>query len=86
MPEALAVLFMFTASALTFVFARVLIRPHTTGEEVTRLKQQLAWLEERQLHADEKRWDVEMKLRMARQIEETRQKLAEMERAPGVKS
>jgi len=84
-PEAAAVLFMFTASVLTLVFARWLIRPHTTHEELTRLKQQLAWLEERQLHADEKRWDIEMKLRMATQIEETRQKLAEAEKAEKLK-
>jgi hypothetical protein len=45
-------------------------------EEAIRLREHLAWLEDRQRHADENGWDDDMKQRIATQIDDARRKLA----------
>lgn len=78
MPEAIAILLVVFTSALilglTWLQARA--TPRRREQEIERLKQHIAWLEERQRHAEQKHWDDDMRQRIETQLSEARQQLA----------
>lgn len=76
MPEAIAILLVGGISLGLFVVLRLSTkRPHGP-EEIQRLRERIAWLEDRQRHADEKHWDEGMKAQIAAQLEQARHDLA----------
>jgi hypothetical protein len=77
MAEAFVIITLSLLAALAAVIFRLRtknspLRP----EEAARLREHLAWLEERQRHADEQRWDADMKQRIQAQIDAARRQLA----------
>ncbi len=50
-------------------------RRRPTREEMERLREHIAWLEERQRHASERCWDDDMQQRLAAQLREARERL-----------
>lgn len=65
MPEALAILFVAVMTAVLFVVLRLRTKKAHGPEEVKRLREHIAWLEDRKRHADEKHWDATMKTQIA---------------------
>lgn len=50
-------------------------RRRPTREEMERLREHIAWLEERQRHAVERQWDADMQQRLEAQLREARDHL-----------
>lgn len=50
-------------------------RRRPTREEMERLREHIAWLEERQRHAVERQWDADMQQRLEAQLREARDRL-----------
>lgn len=50
-------------------------RRRPTREEMERLREHIAWLEERQRHAVESQWDADMQQRLEAQLREARDHL-----------
>lgn len=77
MLEALTLFTVASLCGLALVVVKLRARNRRpSAEEVQRLREHLAWLEERQRHAVERRWDADMQSRLATQIAETQAKLA----------
>lgn len=81
MPEALIVLFVFVVAAASYVGARFTARDAarraTPPAELSRLRQQRAWLEERFQRAWREDWDDAMRGRLAAEINEVQAALAQ---------
>ncbi len=82
MPEAVALLFVAVMTAVLVVILRLRTKKPDGPEERQRLREHIAWLEERQRHADEKQWDITMKAQIAAQLEQARRDLAALPEAP----
>ena len=76
--EATLVLFVVVAAAIALVLTRVMKPRLDPVKEKARLEQHIAWLEERQQHAAQQRWDDEMKRRIDTQLAEARDELAKL--------
>lgn len=77
MLEAFTLLTVASLCALALVVVKLRARNRRpSAEELQRLREHLAWLEERQRHALERHWGADMQDRLAAQIAEARAKLA----------
>jgi predicted PurR-regulated permease PerM len=77
MPEAIAILLIVLVSTLILGLTWLQTRttPRQRDQEIERLKQHIAWLEERQRHAEQGNWDEDMRRRITAQLDEARQQL-----------
>jgi hypothetical protein len=79
MPEAFAVLFVFVIAVTSYVGARLhAANPDNwnPAEDLTRLKQYRAWLQERREQAGRENWDQAMRNRISDEIAEAELALA----------
>lgn len=76
MPEAIAVLSVAFLIAALFVILKLMHRKPHGPAEIQRLREHIAWLEDRMRHATEKNWDADMKRRIEEQLDEARASLA----------
>jgi hypothetical protein len=76
MPEAVALLAVAVLTAVLFLALKLTARKPGGPAEIARLREHIAWLEDRQRHAAEKNWDDDMRRRIAAQLLEARQQLA----------
>lgn len=82
MPEAVALLFVAVMTTALFVVLRLRTKKPRGPAELQRLREHIAWLEDRQRHAEAKHWDDTMKARIVGQLAEARRELAESESRP----
>jgi len=84
MPEAAAVLLVFTVCVFVFVMAKIQARnpvhqePNAVREQLTRERD---WLEERLRQAERENWSADMRRPIAEQLEAALRKLSEMDAA-----
>ncbi|MBX3737346.1 MAG: hypothetical protein KF715_11685 [Candidatus Didemnitutus sp.] len=72
----MAILFVAGLTATLFVVLRLRTKKPHGPAELQRLRDHIAWLEDRQRHANEKHWDATMKARIAAQLGQARRELA----------
>ena len=81
MPEAFAVLFVFTVATISYVASKIHARNPAmwnARNELIRLRVQCASLEQRLLLARREQWDEEMRASIAQQLRSSRSQLAHM--------
>lgn len=82
MLEAAALLFVAAVAVATLAVMRLRARKPPGPAELQRLREHIAWLEDRQRHAEERHWDDAMKARIAAQLEQAHRDLAAGEARP----
>jgi len=82
MPEAVALLFVAVMTTALLVVLRLRTKKPHGPAELQRLREHIAWLEDRQRHAEAKQWDDTMRARIVSQLAEARRELAESESRP----
>lgn len=85
MIESSVIAFVLLVSAGLFIAMRLMAQNarNNPGAERARLQTSLAWHEERLRNAQQKNWDHDMVARITHQVEETRQRLAEISEPAG---
>jgi len=77
-PEALAILFIFSVAALVYLIAHACMPATNREEEKERLQQRHRWLQERLQSAESENWDTEMRTNLAQQVADTQRRLDQL--------